>query len=78
MITARRKPNRRQRAWWKAVHEASVRGASIRGIARELGMSRNTVRRYLAAEDPEMVGTIVRSKTSPSDTIQIGPKGHNR
>ena len=53
---ARLKPNRRQRAWWKAVHEARLKGASIRGIAKELGMSRNTVRKHLAATDPDMVG----------------------
>ena len=51
-------PNRRQRAWWKAIHQARVRDASIRGIARDLGMSRITVRKYLAAEEPEIVGTI--------------------
>ena len=36
----RRKPNRRQKAWWKAIHQAKLRGVSIRGIARDLGMSR--------------------------------------
>ena len=44
VIRARHKPNRRQRAWWNAVRDARNRGVSVRGIARELDMSRNTVR----------------------------------
>ena len=55
----RRKPNRRQRAWWKAIHRAKLQGISNRGIARNLGMSRTTVKKYLAAESPEMVGAVV-------------------
>lgn len=68
-FTTRRKPNRRQRTWWKAIHQARLRGVSIRGIANELGMSRNTVRKYLAAEAPEMVGSVVVSGSSTSATM---------
>lgn len=32
----------RKQALWKAIHHARLRGASLRGIARELGMSRKT------------------------------------
>ena len=39
----RRKPNRRQRAWWKAIHRAKLQGTSNRAIAKNLGISRNTV-----------------------------------
>ena len=78
MIKARRKPNRRQRAWWNAVHDAKNRGESVRDIARELGMSRNTVRRYLAADEPEMVGTLVRSGSSRSATMHANTNRHNR
>ena len=75
---ARLKPNQRQRAWWMAVHEARLMGVSIRGIARELDMSRNTVRKYLAATDPDMVGTVVRFGPPPSDTMGHHRNGDNR
>ena len=75
---ARHKPNRRQRAWWNAVHDANNRGVSVRGITRELGMSRNTVRRYLAAEGPEMVGTLVRPRSQQPATMRHNMNGHNR
>ena len=39
-----RKPTPRQVALWEAVQEAKVRGLSIRGVAPELGMHRNTAR----------------------------------
>ena len=78
VIRARRKPNRRQRAWWNTVHDARNRAESVRGIATELGMSRNTVRRYLAADGPEMVGTLVRSGSSRSATMRASTNGHNR
>ena len=51
----RRKPTPRQRARWKVVQEAKRRGLSLRAIARELGISRITVRKYVAARGPPMV-----------------------
>ena len=36
----------RQLALWRAVQEAKVQGISLREIARQLGVSRNTVRKY--------------------------------
>ena len=74
----RRKPNRRQREWWKAIHRAKLQGVSSRGIARNLGMSRNTVRKYLAAETPEMVGAAVSSRRSRPATMADDMKGQNR
>ena len=47
-----RKPTPRQTAIWKAVQEAKRRGLSLRGIARELGIHRNTAKRYAEAESP--------------------------
>ncbi len=41
-----------QRERWKAVQQAKRRGLSIRGMARELGIHRHTVRRYIDAESP--------------------------
>lgn len=78
VIRARHKPNRRQRAWWNAVHDASNRGVSVRGIARDLGISRNTVRKYLAADVPDLVGTVARPTPSSSVTIGKVTSGRNR
>ena len=44
-----RKPTFLQRERWTAVQEAKRRGLSIRGMARELGIHRETVRRYIDA-----------------------------
>ena len=46
------KPTFLQRERWKAVQQAERRGLSIRGMARELGIHRHTVRRYIDAESP--------------------------
>ena len=60
-----RKPTFLQRERWKAVQEAKRRGMSIRAMARELGIHRHTVRRYIDAESPPTR----RPPRSASDTI---------
>ena len=50
-----RKPTPLQTARWKAVQKAKRKGLSIRGIARELGIHRDTVRKYMNAESPPML-----------------------
>ena len=55
-----------QRERWKAVQEAKRRGLSIRGMARELGIHRHTVRRYIDADSPPTR----RPPESASDTIR--------
>jgi Helix-turn-helix domain of resolvase len=48
-------------------HKVLVEGQGIRTVAREMGISRNTVRRYLAVSEP-----VRSSMTSPfSSTMQI-------
>ena len=42
-----REATRRKQALWKAVHHAKLQGVSLRGIAKELGISRNAVRKYV-------------------------------
>ena len=42
----------RKQALWKAVHHARLQGVSLRVIARELGISRNTVRKYVDSPAP--------------------------
>ena len=77
-IISRRKPTPRQRARWKAVQRAKLNGLSIRGIARELGIHRDTVRRYMAAESPPMMRPRVKSGASQSDTMTNYSDGYIR
>ena len=49
-----RKPTPLQTARWRAVRKAKRKGLSIRGIARELGIHRDTVKRYMNAESPSL------------------------
>ena len=82
----RRKPTPRQRVRWKAVQQAKLRGLSIRAIARELGIHRNTVRKYAEAKSPPMMHTRGRSRVSQSvgmtavemDIFPDHLGGHNR
>jgi hypothetical protein len=48
----RRKPTRRQQARWNAVQEAKARGLSLRKISQALGISRNTVKKYVTLDSP--------------------------
>ena len=64
-----RKPTFLQRERWKAVQEAKRRGLSIRGMARELGIHRETVRRYIDAESPPTRRPPGTPPPPPSDTI---------
>ena len=60
----RRKPTPRQRARWKAIKEAKRQGLSLRAIARELGIHRETVRKYVDAKSPPMVRRRVKAIAS--------------
>ena len=59
-----RKPTPKQIARWEAVHAEKRRGLSIKGITRETGIHRNTVRKYLKADSPPMNRPRVMSKAS--------------
>lgn len=43
-------------------HKVHIEGASIRGVARELGLSRVTVRKYVSQSQPQRVETGPRAK----------------
>jgi len=43
-------------AYWEAIQEAKRRGLSLRAIARELGISRTTVTKYVRASKPPACG----------------------
>ena len=60
----RRKPTPLQTARWKAVQKAKRKGLSIRGIARELGIHRDTVKKYMNAESPPRSPSRLTSKDS--------------
>ncbi len=46
-------------------HKVLVEGHSIRAVAREMGVSRNAVRKYVRAANPEPVRRSVRPRPSP-------------
>ena len=71
--TSLRKPTFLQRERWKAVQQAKLKGMSIRGMARELGIHRDTVRRYIDAESPPTRRSPIASTASSSDTIADQP-----
>ena len=45
-------PRLPRRARWKAIQQARLKGLSLRAIAKELGIARDTVRKYAYAEQP--------------------------
>ena len=47
-----RKATSRRQALWKALHQVKLQGVSPCGIARQLGISRNTVRKYIELTAP--------------------------
>lgn len=47
-----RRPTPRAVAYWEAIHEAKNRGLGINAIARDLGICRNTVRKYIRYSQP--------------------------
>ena len=69
VVASPRKPTFLQQERWKAVQQAKLKGMSIRRMARELGIHRDTVRRYVDAESPPTRRPPVASTMSPSDTI---------
>ena len=47
-----RTPTQTQQARWEAVQLAREQGLSLRAIARNLGMAKNTAKKYAVAESP--------------------------
>ena len=68
-----RKPTATQQARWEAVQQAKSRGLSLRAIARELGMAKNTVGKYLKAESPptKLLSAKERAKAEALADVQI-------
>ena len=55
-----RKPTPLQKARWNAVQKAKRGGLSIRGVAREVGIHRDTAKKYMDAESPPMKRSAVK------------------
>ena len=62
----------RKQGLWKAVHHARLQGVSLRGIAKQLGISRNTVRKYVDLPAPPINRTPRRSTQSVSQNHTNG------
>ncbi len=58
-----------QKVRWKAIQKAKRNGMSIRGIARELGINRATVRKYIDADNPPTRQVRSAATTPPPDTM---------
>ena len=67
-----RKPTFLQSERWKAVQEAKRVGVSIRGIVRELGIHRETIRRYIDAGSPPTRRSPATPTETPSNAIVVG------
>ena len=69
VTTSPRRPTFLQQARWDAVQKAKLEGMSIRKMARELGLHRDTVRRYIDVETPPTRRSPATLPASTSDTI---------
>ena len=67
--TSPRRPTFLQQARWDAVQKAKLEGMSIRKMARELGLHRDAVRRYIDVETPPTRRSPATLPASTSDTI---------
>ena len=64
-----RQPTPRQRDIWKSVQEAKLRGLSLRAIARELGIQRETAKKYAIADIPPVRRTATATLAQQPDRV---------
>ena len=67
-------PTARQRTLWENVQEARLRGLSLRAIARELSIHRNTARKYALAKSPPLRSisdTTGTPKSGEAETLSL-------
>ena len=69
VIASPSRPAFLQQARWYAVQKAKLEGMSIRRMARELGLRRDTVSRYIDAESPPTRRSPATLPASTSYTI---------
>ena len=70
VTTSPRRPTFLQQARWNAVQKAKLEGMSVRQMARELGLHRDTVRLYIDAEIPPTRRSSATPPASTSDMIK--------
>ena len=61
-------PTARQKTLWENVQQAKLRGLSLRATARELGIHRDTVRKYALAESPPLRKIKSAARTQQAET----------
>ena len=66
-----RAPTTRQRTLWKSVRQAKLRRLSLRAIARDLGIHRNTVRKYALTDSAQGLSSDVERRRSPRHSPQL-------
>ena len=64
-----RKPTFLLKERWKVIQKARRKGMSFQAIGRELGIHRDSIKKYLDAEGPPTRQFRVVSSTSSSDNI---------
>ena len=69
-VTPTRKPTFLQKERWKAIQKARRKGISLRGIERELGIHRATIKKYMDPEGPPTRQSRVVAATLSSDNIE--------
>ena len=69
VVASSRRPTFLQQKRWKAVQQAKLQGMSIRRMARELGIHRDTVRGNIDAATPPTRRTPAITPAPASDTI---------
>ena len=69
VVASPQEPTFLQHDRWNAVQQAKLKGISIRRMARELGIHRDRVRRYIHAKNPRTRRSQIASTVSPSDSI---------
>lgn len=73
------RPTLLKQSRWKAAREQYQQGVSIRGLARRLGMSRRTVRKYLLTDRPPTYSPRRPSRTKLTPCLDclsnVGAKG---
>ena len=69
--TTVRKPTFLQKERWKAIQKARRKGKSLQAIERELGIHRDTIKKYMEHEGPPTRQSRSATTTSPSGTIPV-------
>ena len=70
-----RTPTQAQQARWEAVQQAREQGLSLRAIARNLGMAKNTAKKYASAESPPTKELSAKERAKAEDLAGLMTAG---